>query len=99
MQPSPALRTRSPNGLAAPRLLEPLSGPTLRLASLRARSTCARGALRVRLPAGRRQLLSIVKGKTEPPRVYELEALQATIASRSTLVTFAKRPSHRRGMH
>src|SRR5262245_16334040 len=37
MQPSPALRTRSPNGLAAPRLLEPLSGPTLRLASLRAR--------------------------------------------------------------
>src|SRR5215468_3364542 len=30
MQPSPALRTRSPNGLAAPRLLEPLSGPTLR---------------------------------------------------------------------
>src|SRR5262245_10099233 len=45
MQPSPALRTRSPNGLAAPRLLEPLSGPTLRLARLRARSTCARGAL------------------------------------------------------
>src|SRR5215510_13226689 len=37
MQPSPALRTRSPNGLAAPRLLEPLSGPTLRLARLRAR--------------------------------------------------------------